>query len=82
MRIHPSIASCNLINVERELSRIESWPNLHFDIEDGNFVPNITFGLKFIKAAREKSSADFDAHLMVNGDRTRRARRKIPARNN
>lgn len=63
--IYPSVASCRLINTAQEIARLKDWPFLHFDIEDGNFVPNITFGMKFIRAAREISQAAFDAHLMV-----------------
>ena len=61
----PSIASANQACLSTEISRLGDCPNLHFDVEDGNFVPNITFGLKTIRALRPLSSARFDAHLMV-----------------
>ena len=35
------------------------------DIEDGNFVSNITFGLKTIRALREITYLPFSFHLMV-----------------
>jgi len=38
---------------------------LHFDVVDGNFVPNITFGHDFIAAMRPLTDLPFDAHLMV-----------------
>ncbi len=38
---------------------------LHFDIMDGAFVPNITFGPGVVKALRPHSKAVFDVHLMV-----------------
>lgn len=38
---------------------------VHFDVMDGNFVPNITFGAKFIKSARKLSNLIFDTHLMI-----------------
>lgn len=38
---------------------------LHFDVMDGQFVPNITFGAHPIKALRSASSARFEAHLMI-----------------
>lgn len=65
MIILPSVASSNLANPQHEISRLGNYPYLHFDIEDGNFVPNITFGIKTIRALRGISQADFDAHLMV-----------------
>ena len=33
---------------------------------DGEFVPNITFGMPVIKAIRNKTNKVFDVHLMIN----------------
>ncbi len=38
---------------------------LHFDVMDGNFVPNITLGKDFIAAMRPLTDRLFDVHLMV-----------------
>ena len=38
---------------------------LHFDVMDGTFVPNISFGMGAIKALRGVSRAFFDVHLMI-----------------
>ena len=38
---------------------------LHFDVMDGNFVPNITFGPDLVRALRPLTELPFDAHLMV-----------------
>src|SRR5690348_11574252 len=38
---------------------------LHFDIMDGTFVPNISFGMGAVKALRPVSHAFFDVHLMI-----------------
>jgi ribulose-phosphate 3-epimerase len=37
----------------------------HFDIMDGNFVPNITFGPDLVRALRPLTELPFDVHLMV-----------------
>lgn len=43
---------------------------LHFDVMDGQFVPNITFGAGVVQALRPHSMALFDVHLMIeNPDR-------------
>lgn len=38
---------------------------LHFDIMDGNFVPNFTFGPDFMHAVRSLTNIPFDIHLMI-----------------
>lgn len=38
---------------------------LHFDVMDGTFVPNISFGMGAVKALRGVSHAFFDVHLMI-----------------
>lgn len=38
---------------------------IHFDVMDGNFVPNLTFGAKIIKPLRKLSGLTFDTHLMI-----------------
>lgn len=67
MRISPSIASSNLLDIRSEIKRVESFGcnGLHIDIEDGNFVPNITFGVKLVKLIRSVTDLTFSYHLMV-----------------
>jgi ribulose-phosphate 3-epimerase len=38
---------------------------VHFDVMDGHFVPNLTFGPPLVRAARRHSQLPFDVHLMV-----------------
>lgn len=66
MKLFPSIASSNLLYIGDTLKKLESWPYLHIDIEDGNFIPNITFGLKTIRAICSELKDKFvHVHLMV-----------------
>jgi ribulose-phosphate 3-epimerase len=39
---------------------------LHFDIMDGHFVPNISFGPQVVKAVRPLTKLFFDIHLMCS----------------
>ncbi|MBO4424550.1 MAG: ribulose-phosphate 3-epimerase [Spirochaetales bacterium] len=65
--VAPSVLSADSSDIRSALSEIRdsgtSW--VHLDVMDGMFVPNITFGPKFIKDIRPHSELFFDAHLMV-----------------
>ena len=39
---------------------------IHIDVMDGEFVPNISFGMPVIKAIRNKTDKVIDFHLMIN----------------
>ena len=39
---------------------------VHLDVMDGSFVPEITFGAKFIKDIRPHTDLVFDVHLMID----------------
>ena len=67
--IIPSIASANPLCLCRELERLQDIPRLHIDIEDGNFVPNISFGMKTVAAIAAATDKTMDAHLMVTNPR-------------
>ncbi len=65
--IAPSILSADFSAVKEELLKLEKAQiNLvHFDVMDNHFVPNLTFGPKFIKDLRKYSDIIFDVHLMI-----------------
>ena len=65
MQILPSLASADQMHLGEAIRALKGCPCLHFDIEDGNFVPNITFGMKTIRAAARIWEGRMDAHLMV-----------------
>ena len=65
MKVWPSIASSDQACLQQEIAKLNNYHHIHFDIEDGNFVPNITFGMKTIRRVRELTDAAFDCHLMV-----------------
>lgn len=66
MRLLPSLASSDPLHLGETIDALKDWPDLHFDIEDGNFTPNLTFGQKTLRAtARAAQGRRLDVHLMV-----------------
>ena len=63
----PSLLSANFARLADEIRQVEEagadW--LHFDIMDGHFVPNLTFGPILVRALRSLTQLPFDCHLMV-----------------
>jgi ribulose-phosphate 3-epimerase len=65
IRINPSIASADPLALRDSLRRMGKIPQLHVDIEDGNFVPNITFGMAAVREIARCTTIPLDAHLLV-----------------
>ncbi|WP_138268766.1 ribulose-phosphate 3-epimerase [Anaerofustis stercorihominis] len=66
MKLNPSIASSNTLNIKEELDKLKEWPLLHLDIEDSSFSPNITFGIKTAKLiSKYAPEKEIDTHLVV-----------------
>ena len=67
IKVAPSILSADFSDMGREAARIENWgaDYIHFDVMDGCFVPNITFGPAMCEAVRKHTNLPLDVHLMV-----------------
>lgn len=65
--IAPSILSADFSRLGEEIRAIEAGGAtvLHFDVMDGQFVPNITVGLPVLKSVRKVTDLTIDAHLMI-----------------
>ena len=66
--LSPSILGGSFANMQDTISQIDQSKAsyIHFDVMDGDFVPNLTFGPQFISNVREYSKKIFDVHLMIN----------------
>ena len=66
--ISPSILGGSFSNMEKTISELDQSKAeyIHFDVMDGDFVPNLTFGPQFISNLRAKTKKIFDVHLMIN----------------
>ncbi len=65
--ISPSILGGSFSNMEKTISElnVSKAEYIHFDVMDGDFVPNLTFGPQFISDLRLKTKKIFDVHLMI-----------------
>lgn len=65
IKIAPSILAADFTCLGKELDTIRSADQVHFDVMDGVFVPNISFGLPVLEAVRSYTDMHLNAHLMI-----------------
>ena len=67
MRIAPSILAADLADLGGAVEICERGGAdlVHFDVMDGHFVPNLTFGIPVLAALRKRTRLPLDVHLMV-----------------
>lgn len=68
LAIAPSIIGADFSRLGEEVQALEAAGAdlFHFDVMDGQFVPNITLGVQAIEAVRPLSDLPFETHLMVH----------------
>ena len=67
IKIAPSILSADFAHMGQAVQMLEKSgaDYIHFDVMDGHFVPNLTFGPPMCKALRPLTKLPLDVHLMV-----------------
>jgi len=67
IKVSPSVLAADKAYLLKEVKKIEKVADsLHFDIMDGHFVPNITFGPQLVASLRKRVNLPFEVHLMVD----------------
>jgi ribulose-phosphate 3-epimerase len=67
MKIAPSILSADFAALGEDIARVEAGgaDQLHVDVMDGRFVPNLTIGPPVVAAIRKRTRLPLDVHLMI-----------------
>jgi len=67
MKIAPSILSADFAALGEAVARVEAGgaDQLHVDVMDGRFVPNITIGPPVLESIRKRTRLPLDVHLMI-----------------
>lgn len=66
MKLAPSLLSADFAELYAEALSVEPLADrFHWDVMDGHFVPNLTFGPPVVNALRRRLNLPFDIHLMI-----------------
>lgn len=63
----PSLLLCDFGNLANEVERLQAADvkALHLDVMDGQFVPNLTYGMPIVEGLRGLTDQVLDVHLMI-----------------
>lgn len=66
--IAPSMLKCDYARLGDQIAQLDraGAKVLHWDVMDGHFVPNLSYGAMVIAGLRKQTDLFFDAHLMIS----------------
>lgn len=64
--IAPSILSADLMDLGYEVQTVAGARYIHFDVMDGSFVPEISYGHPVLRALKKTTDIPVDVHLMIS----------------
>lgn len=68
VKVAPSVLSANFAELKKDLDSIKEYGAdwVHYDVMDGHFVPNISFGYSILKDVSRVTDLYLDVHLMIS----------------
>ena len=66
LKIVPSILAADFCRLGEDINSAKEGDMLHFDVMDGDFVPNISFGIPVLRSVRAFTDMTLDVHLMID----------------
>jgi len=65
IKVASSVLAADFTKLGEEIKSVGKSDYLHFDVMDGTFVPNISFGIPVLRSVRKATKMTLDVHLMI-----------------
>lgn len=63
--IAPSVLSADFSRLGEDLASVSTADFIHYDVMDGHFVPNLSFGIDILRTVKASTDLPVDVHLMI-----------------
>lgn len=69
--VAPSLLAADFAHLAKEVEQLQAngITFLHFDVMDGHFVPNLSFGIPILQTLKKQYDFIYDVHLMITNPR-------------